>query len=89
MVWIPAGRFSMGSNYMPFTDARPIHPVELDGFWMDRTPVTNAEFARSSGRRVTSLWPSESRMPKTSLASRPINSFPAHWSSIRRIMPCH
>ncbi len=46
MVWVPAGRFSMGSNYAPFTDARPIHPVELDGFWMDRAPVTNAEFAR-------------------------------------------
>ena len=46
MVWIPAGRFAMGSDYEPFADARPIHPVELDGFWMDRTPVTNAQFAR-------------------------------------------
>jgi formylglycine-generating enzyme len=46
MVWVPAGRFSMGSTYSPFADARPIHPVELDGFWMDRTPVTNADFAR-------------------------------------------
>ena len=25
-------------------DERPVHPVELDGFWMSRTPVTNAEF---------------------------------------------
>src|SRR5947209_6467870 len=44
MVWIPAGRFLMGSNYALFADARPIHPVELDGFWMDRTPVTNDQF---------------------------------------------
>jgi formylglycine-generating enzyme required for sulfatase activity len=46
MAWIPPGRFSMGSDYGPFGDARPIHAVELDGFWMDRTPVTNEQFAR-------------------------------------------
>jgi formylglycine-generating enzyme len=45
MAWIPPGRFSMGSDYQPFADARPIHTVELDGFWMDRTPVTNEQFA--------------------------------------------
>ena len=46
MAWVPPGRFSMGSDYEPFGDARPIHPVEVDGFWMARTPVTNAQFAR-------------------------------------------
>ena len=46
MAWIPPGRFSMGSDYAPFGDARPIHAVELDGFWMDKTPVTNEQFAR-------------------------------------------
>src|SRR5579884_1322071 len=45
MVWIPAGKFSMGSAYKSFRDARPIHTVELDGFWMDRFPVTNEQFA--------------------------------------------
>ena len=54
MVWIPGGEFSMGSDdptsslcggpdAMP--DARPIHRVYVDGFWMDRTEVTNAQFA--------------------------------------------
>ncbi len=46
MVWIPRGKFSMGSAYEPFADARPIHVVELDGFWMDRTTVTNRQFAK-------------------------------------------
>jgi formylglycine-generating enzyme required for sulfatase activity len=30
----------------PMADARPIHRVYVDGFWMDRTEVTNAAFAR-------------------------------------------
>jgi formylglycine-generating enzyme required for sulfatase activity len=46
MVWIPGGRFSMGSDYEPFNDSRPIHVVELDGYWLDKTPVTNAQFAK-------------------------------------------
>jgi formylglycine-generating enzyme required for sulfatase activity len=46
MVWIPAGRFLMGSDFAAFDDARPLHKVEVSGFWMDATPVTNAQFAR-------------------------------------------
>lgn len=55
MVWIPGGAFSMGSDYAPFTDARPIHTVSVSGFWMDRTLVTNAQFAafaRATGYRT-------------------------------------
>jgi formylglycine-generating enzyme len=44
MVWIPGGRFWMGTNHMD--DAQPVHQVEVKGFWMDRTDVTNEEFAR-------------------------------------------
>jgi formylglycine-generating enzyme len=44
MVWIPDGRFWMGTNHME--DAQPVHEVEVEGFWMDRTDVTNEEFAR-------------------------------------------
>src|ERR1700735_3996591 len=44
MVWIPGGRFWMGTNHME--DAQPVHEVEVKGFWMDRTDVTNEEFAR-------------------------------------------
>lgn len=46
MVWIPAGQFWMGSEDAAFMDARPVHQVTLDGFWMDRTEVTNAQFAK-------------------------------------------
>ena len=54
MVWIPGGEFSMGANDPPdkddvgmraTVDARPIHRVYVDGFYMDRTDITNAQFA--------------------------------------------
>ncbi len=46
MAWIPAGEFWMGSDEPEFTDARPWHRVRLSGFWIDKTTVTNAQFAR-------------------------------------------
>ena len=55
MVWIPGGEFMMGAQEDPQAnevgmratfDSRPIHRVYVDGFSMDRTDVTNDEFAR-------------------------------------------
>jgi formylglycine-generating enzyme required for sulfatase activity len=43
MVWVPGGVFWMGSD--EFEDAKPIHKVAVDSFWMDRTEVTNRQFA--------------------------------------------
>ena len=43
MVWVPPGTFWMGSDEFP--DAGPVHRVRLAGFWMDRTEVTNEQFA--------------------------------------------
>jgi sulfatase modifying factor 1 len=43
MVWIPGGTFWMGSK--EFDDALPVHKVLVDGFWMDKTEVTNAQYA--------------------------------------------
>src|SRR5262245_17349600 len=45
MVWIPGGPFRMGSEDF-YPEERPIHDVSVDGFWMDRYAVTNAEFTR-------------------------------------------
>jgi len=57
MIWISGGEFSMGAQDPPdmehdmvgmkaTEDSRPVHRVYVDGFWMDKTDVTNAEFAR-------------------------------------------
>jgi formylglycine-generating enzyme required for sulfatase activity len=47
MVWIPGGTFSMGGdNNQARQDEFPKHTVKLDGFFMDVTEVTNAQFAK-------------------------------------------
>ena len=46
MAWVPGGRFWMGCENCGMPDALPVHLVEVNGFWMDRAPVTNAEFER-------------------------------------------
>lgn len=46
MVWIPGGTYRMGStDPLARPDESPVHLVSLAGFWMDRTEVTNAQFA--------------------------------------------
>jgi formylglycine-generating enzyme required for sulfatase activity len=55
MAWIPGGEFSMGcadprlcvdGGHEAMDDARPVHRVYVDGFWMDKTDVTNEQFAK-------------------------------------------
>ena len=48
MVWIPGGEFVMGDDADPAKSggSGPPHKVKVDGFFMDATEVTNAEFAR-------------------------------------------
>lgn len=44
MIWITGGQFWMGNE--AFADAKPMHSVTIDGFWIDPTEVTNAQFRR-------------------------------------------
>lgn len=44
MVFVPGGTFTMGSD-VHYPEERPAHPVTVDGFWMDRHPVTNAQYS--------------------------------------------
>ena len=55
MVRIPGGEFSMGcpdpttlpgGGHDAMSDARPVHRVAVNGFWIDRTEVTNDQFSR-------------------------------------------
>jgi formylglycine-generating enzyme required for sulfatase activity len=57
MILIPAGPFLMGSDeYGPET---PPHKVTLDAFYIDKYPVTNAEYKRfvdATGHKLPQHW---------------------------------
>jgi sulfatase modifying factor 1 len=45
MVWVAGASFVMGSDDH-YPEEGPAHEVSVDGFWIDQTPVTNAQFQR-------------------------------------------
>ncbi len=77
MVWIRGGEFSMGSDdptkdtvcggRESMRDSRPIHRVYVDGFWMDQTEVTNAQFrkfVKATGyRTIAEIAPTKEEFP--------------------------
>ncbi len=49
MVWIPGGSFEQGAvagDALAMGHERPTHTVAIDGFFMDSTEVTNAQFRK-------------------------------------------
>jgi formylglycine-generating enzyme required for sulfatase activity len=72
MIWIPGGEFTMGCHEETCTqEAMQPHRVKVDGFWMDETEVTNAEFKKfiDETKYVT-------------VAERPIN-----WEELKKQVP--
>ncbi len=48
MIYIPGTTFQMGAQGLSaavMADAQPIHTVKIDGFYIDKTEVTNRQFA--------------------------------------------
>ena len=46
MIWIPPGDFAMGSDQLRTNNSeRPVHQVQVSGFWLDATEVTNRQFS--------------------------------------------
>ena len=43
LIWVPGGSFVMGSSQF-YPEEQPTHRVEVDGFWVDPSPITVAEF---------------------------------------------
>jgi sulfatase modifying factor 1 len=89
MIWIKGGEFSMGSadptksngsdseqscgGHEPMQDARPVHRVYVDGFWMDKTEVTNKqfeEFVSATGyKTIAEIAPTHEEFPTAPLAN--------------------
>ncbi|KRR00781.1 formylglycine-generating enzyme family protein [Bradyrhizobium valentinum] len=59
MIFVPGGTFRMGSDHH-YPEEAPSHRVSVDGFWIDRTPVTNRQFkafVRATGHVTTAQIP--------------------------------
>jgi formylglycine-generating enzyme required for sulfatase activity len=55
MRWIGPGAFEMGAEGF-YPEEAPVHPVELDGFWIDEHPVTVAAFRRFTTETGYVTW---------------------------------
>lgn len=57
MVYVPEGIFTMGTDY-GYSYEQPAHKVFLDSFWIDKTEVSNSQYANcvSAGYCVMPLW---------------------------------
>jgi formylglycine-generating enzyme required for sulfatase activity len=84
MVWIPGGEFSMGADEFP--DAQPWHRVRVDGFWMDRTEVTNEQFAKFVRPLTMSRLPNVNRAQRIFQAHRTRICGPDRWCSRRPLV---
>jgi len=76
---IPGGPFTMGSDdAWAYDNERPAHVVTLKDFFIDRTPVTNGDFAifiEAGGYRTSSLWAAAGWEHKVAAALE----HPAYW----------
>jgi len=74
MIRIPAGEFIMGTdNPRTNPENRPAHRVWLPSYWIDKYPVTNAQYARfvaATGHRPPLHW-ENGRIPR-GLALHPV-----------------
>ena len=69
---------------MASNDAEPVHPVLVDGFWMDKTVVTNEEFelrAATGYVTIAERAPTKEELPD----APPEIWWPARLSSPRQI----
>ena len=70
MIRIPGGTFRMGSDHH-YAEEAPSHTVTVDGFWIDATPVTNAEFRAFVAATGYVTWAEISPDPKDYPGAKP------------------
>ena len=70
-VYVPGGPFRMGDNFGDGESReRPVHTVDVDGFYIGKYEVTNAEFRKfrdDPGYDDPKFWPNGHIVPKTQI----------------------
>jgi formylglycine-generating enzyme required for sulfatase activity len=80
-VWIPPGEFTMGSSdedELAFNNEKPQRTVEVDGFWIMRTEVTNAQYARCLQERGCKTEPNNDNWNNPEYANHPVTQVTWH-----------
>ena len=75
MLWIPPGRFWMGSPADELErreEEGPQHPVQLQGFFISQTPITQAQWRAVAEQDEQALW-------RHKLKPNPSFFHPDHW----------
>ena len=78
-VKIPAGEFTMGGN--DYGDEKPPHQVHVKGYWIGKTPVTNAQFEKfiaTGGYFQREYWTDEGWLWLSAQSRRQ----PPYWSDV-------
>lgn len=95
LIKIPGGKFKMGNNAGEDRE-QPEHEVEVKSFLMDKTEVTNAEYAefvKETNYRAPDNWkdgkplPGEEMFPMTRVSMDDVKAF-ADWRSKREGKQC-
>ena len=88
MALIPAAEFWMGDESFP--DARPVHRVGVDGFWIDKTEVTNRAylgFCNETNRALPGDFPKDkAEFPVVNVSILDAQAF-AKWARKHRLGP--
>jgi formylglycine-generating enzyme required for sulfatase activity len=81
MVYVPAGEFQMGSED-GLSEEQPVHTVALDGFWIDQTEVTNAQYAQCVAAGVCEPPTNNASSTRSSYYDNPAYAdYPVIWVS--------
>ncbi len=80
MVWVPAGEFTMGSantDTEANSDEKPQHRVYIEGFWISRTEITNAQYS-GCVRAGACAPPNDEDYTRAEIAERPVTEMSWH-----------
>ena len=80
MAWVPAGKFTMGSDdadTLALDNEKPQHQVSVEGFWLSRTEVTNAQYVNCVNAGVCAA-PGNEDYKRVEFANRPVTDVSWH-----------
>ena len=80
-IYVPAGTFLMGSDSGE-DDERPVHNQQVEPFWLDRTEVTNGQYAACVDAGACQLPDQTTSQTRNSYYGDPVfNDYPVIWVS--------